>query len=341
MNAFHEWLRGPEGGRFVERCMNRQDSDDAKENVSFWEYLLRQEGRGSAALHALIVREDWNGLERKVKSMHRLYLAEQKRDRLYQRVRQVLHDADAAYGYQPGDKFSWYGATGPAAPQAGTYDELRKAGFAPNYPVMETKAIRTADGILQLAATLREQLATHRGEDCRIPLQTLCGFIRDVFDVSQIYEPGDNSPAATSPPETDEGEPDAVARENPRKLPTIADRYISSDTLRAASNAWHGEEALERLADAVACQLEREKLLLLVCLLTYCALTMAQTATALGYAGPSGVAAPYRKAQLLIKEATSLVDGMGEDDLNDDMFHHFLGLLLGACKDGDCSRYAR
>lgn len=340
MNAFHAWLRSPEGGRFVERCIGQGiDGDDEK--ISFWEYLRLQEGRGSATLHALVVREDWDGLARKLKSMHRLYRAEQNRDRLYQRVRQVLHDADETFGYQAGDKFSWYGALGPTAFQAGTYEELHEAGFTPACPPVDTDDIRTADGILMLAASFREQLAVHRGQDCRIPLQTLCTFIRKHFEVGQVYAQDETFQATQPRSDAGEDDRDPLARINPQNLPNTADRYTSADVLRSASNAWHSDETLERLAEAVAYQLEREKLLLLVCLLTYCGLTMAQTARALGYAGPSGVAAPYRKAQAVIKEAASVLDGMGEDDLNGDMFHYFLGVLLGACKDGDCSRYAR
>lgn len=157
MNAFREWLRSPEGGRFWEECFGGENNNDADEKSSFWEHVLCQKGRGSAALHVLIVREDWDGLRRKLKSMHRLYRAEQSRDRLYQRVRQVLHDADTAYGYQAGDKFSWHGATTtPKAPQAGTYEELSEAGFTPTCPALDTDAIRTTDGLLQLAAAVKK-----------------------------------------------------------------------------------------------------------------------------------------------------------------------------------------
>lgn len=340
MNAFHAWLRSRDGGRIVERCISSGDRRVDEEKTSFWEYLLRQEGLGSITLHALVEREDWAGLERKVKSLHRLHRAEQSRDRLYQRVRQVLHDADKTFGYQAGDKFSWYGAMPQDATPVGTYEELRAAGFDPVCPVLDSDSIRSAAAILQLAASFREQLVVYHGQDRRIPIQTLCAFIRNHFDIAQLYGDSRKTHAPNARPGFEEDERSTIERGNSRNLPNTANRYTSANALRSASNDWHSEETLKRLADVVAHQLEREKLFLLVCLLTYCGLTMAQAAKALGYAGPSGVAAPYRKAQILIKETTSLFNGMGEDDLNDDMFHHFLGLLLDKCKEDDCSRCA-
>lgn len=338
-NSFHAWLRSHEGGQFLDRCLGRQKTE-ADDKASFWEFLLLQEGRGSATLRALVEREDWEGLRRKIQSMHRLYLAEQNRDLLYQRVRQVLHAANQSFGYQAGDKYSWYGAADQTSPQAGTFEELREAGFTPTCPALNTEAIRTTEGILQLAATFREQLAAHRGRDCRIPLKTLCAFIRNFFEVSLVYEGRDSlhAPRTTGPSEADERP--AGERDDPRHLPNTAVLLVSADVLRSASDTWLSEDALQQIAAAVAHQLDREKLLLLLCLRMYCDLSLSQTAQALGYAGPSGVAAPFKKALAVIEEMTSLVEGLAADDLNDDMYHHFLGLLLGTCKEDDCSRYA-
>jgi hypothetical protein len=103
-------------------------------------------------------------------------------------------------------------------------------------------------------------------------------------------------------------------------------------------NIQFDEEELAGFAGAVAHLLERENLLLLLCLRMFCELTMAQVARILGYAGASGVDAPLRRAQALIEQACSVQEGLGRDDLDDEMFVRFTGLLLEKCKEEDCSR---
>lgn len=342
-NRFHEWLRSQSGYVFLKRCNLLNLSDDSTDEKTFWDFLISRGGKSQVVLQDLVEREDWEGLRRKLSILHSSFIAEQGRDPLYQRVRQVLQGADKSYGYQPGRKFSWYGSIASDAEEMHSFKELLANDFAPTYPTVKTEAIKTEACILVLAASFRAQILAHCGIDYRIPLQALCDYVRHGYDVSLVYEKtGEKKDRKTQfssgADATADDETSRANNENARLLPNTASFFFASHVLRSSTNQLYNEEALARFAGVVASQLEREQLLLVLCLRVYCDLTMAQTAKILGYAGPSGVNVPFKRAQALIKEACSLHEGLGGDDLDEEMFVHFTGLLLESCKDDDCSR---
>lgn len=332
-----QWLRSKAGGLFLEDCLKADQEAEAEAQISFWEHLVRQTGKGSATLQLLIHEQDWEGLRGKLQSMYRNFCKELNRDLLYQRVRQVLHKADSSYGYQPGDNFSWYGSTDPDAPRTDSYPSLQGEGFAPLIPSLDTNALRTTQGILLLAKSFREQLASQLGADYCISLRTLCEFIRENFDVSQIY--GNDYSLRTSEPFPG----DAVTAQDYEQVGAWraeAHQFMSADNLRLASNTWFNDADLQKLAQNLARQLQEQELLLMLCLRVYCELSLAQVAKAIGYASPSGIQARLPKAYLLIAQAASLYEGLGADDLNEEKFQRFMGFLLEECKEEDCSRYS-
>lgn len=337
-DAFNDWLDSAEGEAFVLRCLGREMEDEGLRKSCLEIFRMCGE-RPRAALNALILREDWTGLQAKLQSMLRSARDEEKRDKLYERVRQVLSKAGVSCGYQPGKLHSSYGAKQTDAPVVGSWDELKSSGFAPVWPELELKDVRTTAGILELADSLQTQLRVFQGCDCRIPLRTLCGFIGARYPYGQISASKEVPGAKTSPDIEEHGS--VNPEEDGNRSHTETSLCVSAANLRQASGLFCSDERLEEIAGTVACQLEYAELLLVVCLLMFCDLTLAQTARALGYAGPSGASARFQRAQAMIEELASLHEGLGGDDLDAELFTRFLGMLLGRCKDGDCSRYAQ
>lgn len=334
-SSFLEWLNSKMCYPVLSRCLEGGyrkhkrpdwledigDPDDFLDQVAiFWEFLRSQEGASLVSLEALVERQDWEGLARKIRYMYGLYKKEQFRDPLYQRVRQVLHSAAEEYGYQPGRKYSSYGARSESATTFDSYVGLIAFGMKPVHPEINVTAINTREVILFLAKFFKEQVDRELGSDCRIPIREFCAYIRGGYDVEMIYPTPGKVKQALEYDFGEDGDEPQIQNDGTEDWP-------------------YSEEALRELAHVLAARIEQQNLLLLFCLLRYCQLKQKDIARILGYSGPSGIHAPMAKLDALIRQFFSLHDGLSEPDENEGLLQFFGKLLLDSCKDEDCSRY--
>ncbi|NCC25387.1 MAG: hypothetical protein EOM25_09360 [Deltaproteobacteria bacterium] len=317
---FLDWIHSVECSQLLMRCVGARKYNDLAEpdelSADLWVLLRERGGSCHAGLGLFLARKDWTGLERKIRSMLATMIAEGRRDPLYRRVRQVLASTVGEWMYSPGRDFSTYGGNGEAIP---AYEELLARGVCPIHPLLEPQDIRTAKGILHLADSFRNQVSKFLGPGRAIPLRELCSFIRAGYPVHLVYE---GHVPDESLDETEDENSFGPALELSRTDPV------------------HSEEFLAELAGTVAVQLDRAGHFLLVCLLIHCELTMESIARALNLAGPSGVAYHKKKAFGLIRELTSMHEGLSQPDLDEALFARFVVFLLDGCNDEDCSRYA-
>lgn len=334
--GFQRWLESKDCYAILHSCLegahrklkrpdwlaDSGDPDDILDEVAvFWEFLKGQDGSSLVALEALVGRQDWEGLRRKIVYMYGLYKREKSRDPLYQRVRQVLHAAGEEIGYQAGRKYSWYGANFESAPTCESYKELVAFGMKPFHPQINASSINSKEVILVLAKSFKEQVEQELGSDCRIPIRELCSFIREGYDVDIVYPtPG----KVAEPLEYETRDEDEEVR-------------IKNDGILD----WpYSEAILIELSRVLIYRIEQQNLILLFCLVRYCQLKQKDVAKALGYSGPSGIHAPLAKLDALIREFFSLHDGLSAPDANEALLQFFGKLLLDSCNDDDCSRYA-
>lgn len=335
MSGFQEWLESKECYVILQRCLgptyrkhkrpewlaDSGDPDDFLDQVAvFWEFLRGQGGASLASLEGLVARQDWEGLRRKIVFMYGLYKRDKNRDPLYQRVRQVLHAAGEEYGYQPGRKHSWYGATSEAAKTFDSYNELVAFGMKSFHPEIDVHDINSKDVILVLAKCFKEQVDKELGSDCRIPIREFCSYIRAGYDVDIVY-PTPGRVQQTLEYENGEGEEVRIKNDGTDDWP-------------------YSEETLKELSRILIHRIEQQNFLLLFCLVRYCQLKQKDVARALGYSGPSGIHAPLAKLDALIREFFSLHDGLSAPNANEALLQFFGKLLLDSCNDDDCSRYA-
>jgi hypothetical protein len=321
--AFAEWLNSSQCLELLRRCVAPQKFAHAGETdelaADLWLLLRRRGGKAQTVLGQLLTQGDWIGFERKIRSMLRSMVAETQRDPLYRRVRQVLCAAGDEFQYRPGQDYSVYGAkTGTQS--IPPFEELRAGGWNPVYPDMNPEELKTSKGILILASDFKNQLAAYLGEIRAIPLRELCAYIRSGFPVHLVYS-AKNPEESLSPDDDEDMDADMAADESLNPAHT------------------HSHEFLADLAHCVAAHLERINLLLVFCLLQHCELSLENVAGALDLSGPSGVSYHKKKAFALIRELTSLHEGLSPPNLNPELFETFLHLLLEHCNHVDCSRY--
>lgn len=320
---FREWmqtkawdlLRVCAGKRFKGRHAPREWESAEEFASDMWLMLMEREGALRGRVARYVHEEDWVGLQRYMMSMTRSFLAERKRDKYYQRVRQVLSKADATLGYRVEHSHAAYGSPSGDATVVPSYAAIETEGPVLYWPEVRVDDLRSAGTILELAMVFREQLEAdgRYGAEILIPVQVLCDYIRSEWKIE--YE----SEMVTAP-----------ATEGGEEQPW--DEWVGA---MGADNSpgLLPEEGLREMADRVALQLDDRQQLFVFCLSEYCGFKQGEIAAMLGLSGPSGVNYRLREAKKSLCFFVSL-----EEELERDRQELFRKMLLSNCKDEDCSR---
>jgi hypothetical protein len=345
-DMFTQWLNTPAGISVVRKIMGKNTAEMDECDTSFWEMLLR-DGKSRTVLTRLVNTQDWDGLKRKINSMYSSYKMESRRDKFYERVRQALSERPTELGYQPQRHYSYYGGDSTTCRVIPSFDELCELGFKPTYRSIEVSTLRESLTLQSLALEFLKSVNKFCKADCCIPVRTFCDYVRSGYSISHLYPPATHSEYPDKyVPEDQDQTIDKIFHGSQKDgwegdTPGLADY-----TCRISENWVYTIEQLSQLADSVAYQLEHIKvkqgtLMLLLCLRIYCNLTMEIVSRALGFRSASGINAPMEKATAVIRESTSLYEGLSPDDLDPGMYNVFTGLLFDRCTEADCSQHNR
>lgn len=332
-NPFNTWINSRECWDLLLRCVSAHAKSDRSGTghdheepeslaASLWEVLRTRQGESRGKLAMLLAREDWNGLERYLKTMARSLHNEKNRDRYYQRVRQTM-SATPDMGYTPTSHAASYGSLSQDAVCMPSYEELLQTGFCPCFPSIPVNDVRTAATIVTLARDFRKQVENHLGHAVSIPLREFCAYTRAGWPQGTEYEP-----ATYRNPQSDDDE--TVPRDWP------GPNESSNPGRVEHTDAWVSDRAAR-----IALQLEDLDLLLVFCLRYHCDMPLKDIAQALGLSGPSHASYVLDKVHRELRVLLSLEDGLGREDFNENLFARFQDMLLASCKDEDCSRSSR
>lgn len=326
--AFIQWLHSRACWDLLVRCARTQGQGhcllhggEEPESLAseLWEVICTRNGELQNRLTGFIAREDWNGLGRYLMSMARSLVNEKKRDKYYQRVRQVLSRAPDM-GYQATPFCASYGDPDDNAVAIPGYDELLEQGFCPVYPSIKPESMKSAKTITALARDFHNQIAAHLQCRVRIPLRELCAHIRREYPRETDYQPfWQDLPGLDQDRESLD---EALSRANPSGCRGLE----------------YSDDWVTRCARSIALQLEDLDLLLVFCLKYYCGMTLKEMARILGLSGPSHATYRLSKVHHHLRFLLSLEDGLGKEDFDERLFARFQHRLLSSCKDEDCSR---
>ncbi|BDV00424.1 hypothetical protein TDMWS_05090 [Thermodesulfomicrobium sp. WS] len=306
--TIHQWLRSEDFLDLLRQTLHRGDLDHLHD---LW-IFLQERLANDLHFHHLVATQNIDAIRAKIRYLQKKFFQEQKRDLLYQRVRQSLKQFPET-GYHLRGDYAAYGD--PQGQPLPAYKELRERNFQPQ--LLPNKDIRNSKDILEVALHFFHQAKAFLGYAPSIHLREFCAFLRQHYDTS-IYDRDEISLEEGSDAEEDS--------------PSILQRLGEATDYEAAITRGR----LEAIVLAAAQSLE-PKAALVLCYLEHCGWRMEDAARALGYAAACGISAIKKRAYLTLRQVLEPHAGLGEADLDPSLFEAFRERLWDVlCQQVDC-----